>query len=581
MIRQKIVVVIVTMLLAAGFLTVMGQSAAAAESDLAVAPIALGACDVHRPGGGWDERNRVSEGTATGTDELPVRAKNLRLGEPCVQSGSLMYLPLMFTEVPQDGEQGSPAGGDGFVPAVVVDPTCPAETLHGRFHVTVGASNDYCGTGANYGTWELDVEFSSGGATVDVEWTRINGSGPQGGQALHWYCYVPPGDPSLVGSYVRNYTRITENNGVISPGWGVGSGGVQTLGVTASRQFSCASGTLARVFVAGATAPVNPWDSLRGWWSMIVPGAPGDVLGDGIGYWNGTQGAQFHITGNTHSPLAEDEPGPLSMMYCRSDPGDVGTRFAVELVTSHAGFFGGSVPVVVEEEVVWSGWAETAVMSPDIAGCGYLEAIELVICDPLGSGTNVWACLTHTWTADRWRDAPPYGDDGDPTITLCELTPWIPECIPVLFPPFFDPIDFAVVCADPPETTWEVWDWLGPFLAHYAECLFVPQGGFDRHGKISAAWEGTAGGALASAAVTVLDAFYFEGSCGPLVAVVPLGGADVSINTCTWSWAGQLKIALGWLVILLGAWRAVGFAIAIVQSAIGASKMPNPVGDDD
>lgn len=574
MIREKIVVVIVTMLLAAGFLTVMGQSAVAAESDLAVAPIALGACDVHRPGGGWDNRNRVSEGTSSSAENIPVRSKHLRLGEPCVQSGSLMYLPMMFTDVPvpmvdvdEDGEDDPITGLDE---CVHLGPNDDAEIAANEFALVTSAKTS-CSVGVLAHLAVGEDRYTRGGSfTVDVELTNertasitigeLEGAGPSEGMAFVYLCRTGAGVVEQGGTF---------NVGTVS---GYQSNGGDTL------VRSCSIGkTFYALFARSQLTGVSAVFS----WGVAYRAELAPAGDDVDGWFGGTQGAQFHVTGNTHSPLANDEPGPLSMMYCRSDPGDVGTRFGVELVTSFAGFLGGAVPVVVEEEVVWSGWAETAVMSPDIAGCGYLEAIELVICDPLGIGTNVWACLTHTWTADRWRDAPPYGDDGDPTITLCELTPWIPQCIPVLFPPFFDPIDFGVVCADPPATTWEVWDWLGPFLAHYAECLFVPQGGFDRHGKISAAWAGTAGGALASAAVTVLDAFYFEGSCGPLVAVVPLGGADVSINTCTWSWAGQLKIALGWLVILLGAWRAVGFAIAIVQSAIGASKMPNPVGDDD
>ena len=188
----------------------------------------------------------------------------------------------------------------------------------------------------------------------------------------------------------------------------------------------------------------------------------------------------------------------------------------------------------------------------------------------------MWACHTRTWTADKWRLKPGYGDGDDPTVQLCERFPHRPDCVPILYPPYIDPKDFNSVCADAPQAEWLSFDWLAPWIGHYAECLFVPLAPLDHEGHLRAAWEGSAGGALAATAERVIDSFSFEGNCGQLGPSFEIGGYTAFFDTCTWSWAAGLKAALFWIVILLGVWRAVGFFIATTAAAFDAN-MPNPM----
>jgi len=562
-ILQTLVAVVVVAVLAT-FVT--STSASAAESDAVVPPAALVGCDTYRPGGGWDKRDAISDGTTGSNDEIPVRPKHLRLGEPCVQQnpgGPDFYIPMLVSDVPvpmvdddEDGEDdpyeaGSCNGGEviaslGAPTREWIDEQVICSSIQER--ARGGSPEAWLDSRGNRVFFDLEVvsdrEFTVGFSEI---------VSPITGNLMYVYGKCEYVSTGALGST----TSLMVFSGFSN----------------SSQSLSCPVGQrLIAVYVAHPAVGTLPA------WSGMLWRESGGSVPSVVGYYGGTQSAMFSI-----GPRLVEEPPPPSKMFCRTDFSDAGTgsELPIEFAMDWPTFFG-SIPVLDEDDNVtdWAFRAEVLLMLPAVEDCTYLEAIELHVCAAVGIGFGVFACSVHIWTVDRWMSNRPYSDDT-PELELCHQYPTRPECVPILFPPFIDPIDFGVVCADPPAATWESWDWLGPFLAHYAECLFVPQGGFDRHGQIAASWNASAGGALASSAQAVLDAFYFEGSCGPLFASVDIGGAPMTINTCSWSWAGALKIALYWIVLVLGMWRALSFAISLIQSAIGATPAPTPIGSDD
>lgn len=556
---------------------VMTSAPAWAADSVGVSVNALNSCHTLTPWGGWDDRDVVGNGTRGNADTVPVRPRNIRLLEPCLDDmdgavDELVTLPYILNDVQRDGSADLEPGSDGFFPAVSVHASCPELKTHGKF--VYAGSSSLCSGGDPYGAWVLDLEFSGGGASVSVDYERIHGSGAQGGIALHWYCYVPPGDPTQVGSYVRNYTRMTEDDGKISTGWGSGSGSIQTLGVVATRDFTCSTGVLARVFIGGATTPVSPWEQLRGWWSTVVPDGPFE--GGGTGWFEGTQAAQFIIgAGALHSL-----DGTNSRVVCQQELGS-GVVETYEFARTLDSFGLSPEPPVLDEfgEVVPNGWGVrvfdhmgTAYPFFDAEDCGNLVEVVLHICAYVGYGGDELNCTIHQWSAERWRDRDLYSPD-DPDVVICQQFPSLPECQQVLYPPYVDPTDFDAVCADGPEPTWAVWDWLTPWIQHYAGCLLIPQGGLDRHGKFESAFKSSPAGALAQAGADVIESFHFEGDCGILIDT-DVFGMDIVMDTCTWGWATPIRAALYWVVLLFGGWNVLAFTFATTMSIFKAAKMP-------
>lgn len=138
--------------------------------------------------------------------------------------------------------------------------------------------------------------------------------------------------------------------------------------------------------------------------------------------------------------------------------------------------------------------------------------------------------------------------------------------------------DFSVVCKDPPEIEYYAVLGLsvaptppsiGAWIGHYAECLFVPRGGFDTE-RIHASLEDTAAGQLRTLFTDAQAALPTGQACGVLIEG-GTGSMDVRIDTCEisnltdWSTARTL---LGVAALIAAFWSA---GMMIINAQFGIS----------
>lgn len=132
--------------------------------------------------------------------------------------------------------------------------------------------------------------------------------------------------------------------------------------------------------------------------------------------------------------------------------------------------------------------------------------------------------------------------------------------------------DFDVVCAGAPRAEWLSYSWLGPWVGHYARCLFVPQGGWDADGYITEAFDQSPLGDVRDM-LEPLGSLSVEGQCGPIAGGAVLG-ESVSLNTCDWPSDPQLRT---W--IALGVTFSAGFVVVLmILKALGIYVAPESDG---
>lgn len=117
-------------------------------------------------------------------------------------------------------------------------------------------------------------------------------------------------------------------------------------------------------------------------------------------------------------------------------------------------------------------------------------------------------------------------------------------------------VDFETVCAGAPEATWTNGEWVGPWVGHYARCLFQPLRGFHTDETTVVLQTGPYGD-LVAGVTSVAEEFTASGTCG-VVGSAEIGGSTLTVDTCKGaaSWA-PIKVLLG-LSVMIGA-GVVGF----------------------
>ena len=200
-----------------------------------------------------------------------------------------------------------------------------------------------------------------------------------------------------------------------------------------------------------------------------------------------------------------------------------------------------------------------------------------------GSEDNVQAdfvqnvTLLTVWDAQRWAVSTPYTGNNASLLNdtrLCDQ--YLPAERPSNCPPLAPDPQGSIdnLCDDAPAPAWLDFSWLGAFVSHYANCLFVPPFGFDRFQLIAPAFEASPIAAIEELLVSTAEAFVFDESCGVLVAPVP--PLMLSVDTCTWSWATAFRDPLSVFVLLLGAFGILAFVVNIVIGIVSRS-VPAPV----
>lgn len=101
---------------------------------------------------------------------------------------------------------------------------------------------------------------------------------------------------------------------------------------------------------------------------------------------------------------------------------------------------------------------------------------------------------------------------------------------------YLDAADFDVVCADAPQAEWLSFSWLGPWVGHYASCLFDPKAGMQLDPAAAAMEDSFIG--ETGAVFTALGEISVTGGCGQLFSttVAAFGGQTFAVNTCNSPW---------------------------------------------
>lgn len=125
--------------------------------------------------------------------------------------------------------------------------------------------------------------------------------------------------------------------------------------------------------------------------------------------------------------------------------------------------------------------------------------------------------------------------------------------------------DFDTVCADPPEVGWGSLDNIGPWIGHYATCLFVPGYGW-RSDWVRYAADGGPIGQVQSLGQELEPLAGVRGECGP-IGTGNFYGTTLTIDTCEgadrWATVRQF-IGIGILAM-----AAIGGINGIILGATG------------
>lgn len=107
--------------------------------------------------------------------------------------------------------------------------------------------------------------------------------------------------------------------------------------------------------------------------------------------------------------------------------------------------------------------------------------------------------------------------------------------------------DFDVVCANAPEAEWLSFSWLGPWIGHYADCLFVPRGGINTALIAEQAQDGWMGDVRTAVEGIGPAVDAWSGGCGTAVQSLPMGMG--SISTCDLGWPSNMRSLAGVAVV--------------------------------
>lgn len=158
------------------------------------------------------------------------------------------------------------------------------------------------------------------------------------------------------------------------------------------------------------------------------------------------------------------------------------------------------------------------------AACPYLLKVVLVATQTPDQTVKISAIWKSSW----WLT-----DDGGWSATEGTVDPFYEAPIVCTFAPTGGDI-FALMGS----AFEQAGSWFG--------CLFTPAG-WDRSGKIDAAWENSALGDMGAAFNAVVPSSL---GCG-VVATFPWAGSTITLNTCAGDVApGWVKIGVGWAIVL-------------------------------
>lgn len=344
-----------------------------------------------------------------------------------------------------------------------------------------------------------------------------------------------------------------------------------TFGLTAAQMETSAPGT-----ASGGWYPSNKYVQTGQWinpaGSIFVRhwGSASEV------YWNGTQpvfDVIMRFPTSTGAPYFNHAFSFRSTSYCSA--GATGLTLTARTVVTQTG------QPSARSELGDNPDTRQVKTAACLAGAPYLHAVKFEWGQTYSDGT--W--LSHGRSVYYPGAVFEGGNAYDPLEPyMCEIFPDMADCAPPHgagdpFVPAAAGTDFAVVCAGAPEATWMVWDWLGPWVGHYARCLWEPSAGWDPDGQINQAYQS---GSVAEVVrlVGAFTAVEWTGSCG-VIGTGAIQGQTLAVDTCAplWGQFAPVRTALAVGVVLYAGFTALNLLLAAL--GFKAITLGKTEGSDD
>lgn len=496
-------------------------------------------------------------GTDIDTDSL-VRVRNLRLGEPCAESGQIK-VPGLLTEVPpEEGEWssggggtggsgcsgcgGGGGGGGGTGPSPVIDGTlCDTYTTGAAAlaYATVpdcntvkiiagGTGGSATGaTAAGYSkvtTAALSNSDRTITMTLVTTWSRTVTDDPQHTGVFWAYC-EPNNGVGTAYQYGLMFADTTTPSSRAVP--------TQLAAVkTGTYTYTCNVGYRPKVYggsgltAGSASMKYGVVASLGNHYE--TPPDAGPALDGGV--------AATMTVGT----------GASDMMICTNDV-EGGGATSVPLTNEYK--FDKDNPIEMNDPEGYEPMGTVLMPFLATSACKNIKEIYLTVCVwVVPNGPTSFSCFETQWLFISYQNGNPYGDKT-PEQDLCDyaINP-VGGCGPILFPNPNAPegvINCVIVYTDPANPITNIADLvvgLGPWSA----CMIVPKG-WDRGGKIPQTWtQGQLGKMNTAFAESVPDGI----TCG-VVASMPVFGNTITLNTCDADLAPAIvKIVVGYVIII-------------------------------
>lgn len=542
---------------------------ASAEEPEGIPVGRLEGCGAPGERGGWTLRQFYATGARpTIGIQDPVRPRSLLLSEPCVSGGRLM-IPGTIREVPitKPGAEAPCESVNGYVfcgePASHdCMPLEAASWVVNVQEVKLSGITSNCvalSTGENtvgiyppysvMGVYPVSVAAGLDGVVVTTNWSTAPIPAPQRTLRYTVWCWTPGQDTTVV------------------------EGGIATISITTARPTApaeayCSGGKRPYAVTASSRADIGVAGTNDHRWSVIWKVSTSPYERTAGGY------RASYMTVGVNNPEWTNMTSTIECRSTRTSPtrgAPFNSRYSFGAETAG---FDYAVPYVDTTEtpniVEWERRIDMDFSAGQgawaIADCAILVRITIVVCVWMGTGSTP-GCTQTQWESSQWQKDHKYPDDENPDLYLCEQAGFdSEECFDIIDPPYVDPTSWEDVCNDPPGLSFTELK----VFPYYMECLFNPQGGWDRDGIVAERWENSAGEQLAGTLGDVAGSAAFYESCGVLIST-NIGGAPMQIDTCSWEEWAPARTLLSWgLWIIFGLW-AIGFVMKSFTMAVAPS----------
>jgi hypothetical protein len=126
---------------------------------------------------------------------------------------------------------------------------------------------------------------------------------------------------------------------------------------------------------------------------------------------------------------------------------------------------------------------------------------------------------------------------------------------------------------------WLDFNWIPATVGFYSQCLFRPANGWDRDKWVDSSWKASPAASILGTITGTVSALDVGETCGNLLGQGSGQWAQLQVNSCSWTWAAQVKIALGVVITLGSAWYLISFIIRCISGVVNR-KVPEILEDE-